>query len=59
MTRLLSRHVDTTEAMRLGVTSGWYATKVSGTFVTGPHPTEETCLKEIARVGLVDQDQRI
>jgi hypothetical protein len=59
MTRLLPRHVDTTEAARLGIPSGWYATKVSGTFVAGPHPTEEGCLQDIARIGPLDQDRRI
>jgi hypothetical protein len=47
MTNLLSRHVDATEAARLGVQSGWYGTKVSGTFVTGPHATDEDCIKQI------------
>jgi hypothetical protein len=59
MTKLSQRHVDTTEAKRLGVPSGWYGTKVNGTFVTGPHPTEEACLKEIARIGPIAQDQVI
>jgi hypothetical protein len=27
--------------------SGWYSTKVSGTFVTGPHTTQEDCLSKI------------
>jgi len=34
---LSARHVKTEESLRLGVVSGWYSTKVSGTFVTGPH----------------------
>ena len=34
---LSARHVKTEELLRLGVVSGWYSTKVSGTFVTGPH----------------------
>ena len=33
--------------LRLGVVSGWYSTKVSGTFVTGPHTTQEDCLSKI------------
>jgi hypothetical protein len=36
-----SRFVDKEESLRLGVQSGWYVTKVSGTFVSGPHATEE------------------
>ena len=27
--------------------SGWYSTKVSGTFVTGPHATEADCRGKI------------
>ena len=53
MTHLLSRHVDATEAARLGVQSGWYGKKVSGTLVTGPHATDEDCLKQIKTLGPV------
>lgn len=59
MMKLMPHLVDKTEATRLGVISGWYATKVSGTFVTGPFPTEEGCLENIAKVGPISQDQRI
>ena len=38
---LSARHVKPEESARLGVVSGWYSTKVSGTFVTGPHTTQE------------------
>jgi hypothetical protein len=44
---LSARHVKTEESLRLGVVSGWYSTKVSGTFVTGPHVTKEDCLSKI------------
>jgi len=44
---LSARHVKTEESLRLGVVSGWYSTKVSGTFVTGPHTTQEDCLSKI------------
>jgi hypothetical protein len=47
---LTPRHVKTEEALRLGVTSGWYSTKVSGTFVSGPHPSEADCLHKIAEI---------
>ena len=50
MTNLSHRHVMLEEARRLGVQSGWYSTKVSGTFVTGPHSTEEDCLRKIAEL---------
>jgi hypothetical protein len=50
MTILSPRHVQTEEAGRLGVASGWYSTKVSGTFVTGPHSTEDDCLLKIAEL---------
>jgi hypothetical protein len=53
MTHLSSRHVEATEAARLGVKSGWYGTKVSGTFVTGPHATNEDCLESIKGLGPV------
>jgi hypothetical protein len=58
MTSLSSRHVEATEAARLGVKSGWYGTKVSGTFVTGPHTTNDECLRKIKELGPV-ADQRI
>jgi hypothetical protein len=47
MQNLSPRHVKTEESLRLGVVSGWYSTKVSGTFVTGPHATQEDCLSTI------------
>jgi hypothetical protein len=47
---LSARHVKTEESLRLGVVSGWYSTKVSGTFVTGPHATQEECLSKIAEL---------
>ena len=47
MQNLSARHVKTEESLRLGVESGWYSTKVSGTFVTGPHVTEADCLGKI------------
>jgi hypothetical protein len=40
MQNLSPRHVETEEALRQGVESGWYSTKVSGTFVSGAHPGE-------------------
>jgi hypothetical protein len=50
MQELLSRHVKTEESLRLGVVSGWYSTKVSGTFVSGPHDSEADCLRKIAEI---------
>ena len=47
---LSPRHVKTEESLRLGVVEGWYSTKVSGTFVTGPHTTREDCLSKIAEL---------
>ena len=38
------------EALRLGVVSGWYSTKVSGTFVSGPHESEADCLRKIEEI---------
>ena len=53
MTPLSSRLVEADEAARLGIASGWYGTKVSGTFVTGPHATDNECLKKIKELGPV------
>ena len=50
MQNLSPRHVMTEESLRLGVESGWYSTKVSGTFVSGPHSSEADCLRRIAEV---------
>jgi len=47
---LSPRHVKEKEAIRLGVQSGWYSTKVSGTFVSGPHDSESDCAKKIAEL---------
>lgn len=47
---LSSRHVKLEESLRLGVVSGWYTTKMSGTFVTGPHATREEALLKIAEL---------
>jgi hypothetical protein len=43
MQALAPRFIDAAEATRLGVQSGWYGAKASGTFVTGPHETEKNC----------------
>jgi len=48
MQNLTPRHVMEEESRRLGVESGWYSTKVSGTFVSGPHDTEADGLRQIA-----------
>ena len=50
MQDLSPRHIKTEESLRLGVVSGWYSTKVSGTFVSGPHDTEAACLSRIAEI---------
>jgi hypothetical protein len=50
MQNLTPRHVKMEESLRLGVVSGWYSTKVSGTFVSGPHDTEADCLRKIAEI---------
>lgn len=50
MQNLSPRHVKNEEALRLGVLSGWYSTKVSGTFVSGPHDSEADCLSRIAEI---------
>jgi len=47
---LSSRHVKPEESLRLGVESGWYTTKISGTFVTGPHATQEEAALKITEL---------
>ena len=47
---LMHRHVAPPESTFLGVESGWYGTKVSGTFVTGPHATEAECIRKIGEL---------
>jgi hypothetical protein len=50
MQNLSPRHVKAEEALWLHVASGWYSTKVSGTFVSGPHDSEADCLRRIAEI---------
>jgi hypothetical protein len=50
MQDLSPRHVKAEESLRLGIVSGWYSTKVSGTFVSGPHASEADCLRKIAEI---------
>lgn len=50
MQNLSPRHIMIEEAVRLGVEAGWYSTKVSGTFVSGPHSSEADCLRRIAEL---------
>jgi hypothetical protein len=52
MQNLSPRHVETEESLRLGVVSGRYSTRVSGTFVSGPHDTEGDRLRRIAELNL-------
>jgi hypothetical protein len=48
MQALAPRFIDAAEATRLGVKSGWYGSKASGTFVTGPHENEKDCERTLA-----------
>lgn len=50
MQNLSSRHVLKDESLRLGVASGWYGHKVSGTFVAGPFATKDECDKRIVEL---------
>jgi hypothetical protein len=50
MQNLSPRNVGQEESLRLGVVSGWYSTKVSGTFVSGPHDSEADCRRRIAEI---------
>ena len=47
MQNFSTRHVEMSESLRLGIKPGWYGTKISGTFVTGPHSTQESCLGQV------------
>jgi hypothetical protein len=47
---LSPRHIQAAESLRFGVESGWYSTKASGTFVTGPHATQEECQSKITEL---------
>ena len=57
MQNLSPRHVKTEESLRLGVVSGWYSTKVNGTFVSGPHDSEADCLRRIAEIDPVPEEE--
>ena len=50
MENLVPRLVGAPEAKRLGVEGGWYGTKVSGTFVTGPSASLAACIEAIDRI---------
>jgi len=50
MKNLSPRHVKMEESLRLGVVSGWYSTKISGTFASGPHESEADCLRRISEL---------
>lgn len=47
MKDLIPRQFGEAEAKLHGIQSGWYGTKQSGTFVTGPSPDLESCMKAI------------
>ena len=47
MENLVPRLVGAPEAKRLGIQDGWYGTKISGTFVTGPSVSLEACMEAI------------
>jgi hypothetical protein len=47
MENLVPRLVGAPEAKRLGIEGGWYGTKVSGTFVTGPSASLAACIEAI------------
>lgn len=47
MEELVSREIKGPEAKLLGVSPGWYVTKVSGTLMTEPLPSDEECQAEI------------
>lgn len=47
MENLVPRLIGEPEAKRLGVKDGWYGTKMSGTFMTGPSASLEACMKAI------------
>lgn len=50
MKNLVPRLISESEAKMLGVQHGWYGTKVSGTFVTGPFSELSACVEEMDRL---------
>jgi hypothetical protein len=44
---LTPRLVEESESKKLGVAQGWYGTRVSGTFMTGPCASLDECLEAI------------
>ena len=44
------RHIEKAESKRLGIEHGWYGTKVSGTFVTGPLASRQECLVALSKL---------
>ncbi|MCX7307525.1 MAG: hypothetical protein NTZ72_06070 [Afipia sp.] len=53
MQNLASRHVKAEESARLGIETGWYIHKVSGTFVSGPHANDADAQKKILELNPV------
>jgi hypothetical protein len=49
MEDLVSREIRGPEAQLLGVSPGWYVTKVSGTLMTEPFVSDEECQTEIKK----------
>lgn len=44
---LTPRLIEETESKKLGIPQGWYGTRVSGTFMTGPSASLDECLEAI------------
>ena len=66
MKDLTPRLVQETEAKKLGIPHGWYGTRVSGTFMTGPCASLDECLETIrllpeahATPGAVSQNDKL
>jgi len=44
---LTPRLIEESESKKLGIPHGWYGTRVSGTFMTGPCASLDECLEAI------------
>jgi hypothetical protein len=66
MKDLTPRLVEEFESKKLGIPHGWYGTRVSGTFMTGPCASLDECLETIrllpeadAKPGVVSQSDKL
>jgi hypothetical protein len=54
---LVSREIRGPEAKLLGISPGWYVTKVSGTLMTEPFGSDEDCQTEIKKFAVRSRER--